>query len=107
MIDDPAFYALAIPAVVMMGLAKGGFSGVGAVSMPLLAMAVSLARLGEISGWLFANHPMAPPPPPDGYTWSLPLLYLVWAIALVPLYIACRWYADLKSRRRDWWLKFV
>jgi uncharacterized membrane protein len=73
----------------------------------VLAMAVSLARLGEISGWLFANHPMAPPPPPDGYTWSLPLLYLVWAIALVPLYIACRWYADLKSRRRDWWLKFV
>jgi uncharacterized membrane protein len=73
----------------------------------VLAMAVSLARLGEISGWLFANHPMAPPPPPDGYPWSLPLLYLVWAIALVPLYIACRWYADLKSRRRDWWLKFV
>jgi uncharacterized membrane protein len=73
----------------------------------VLAMVVSLVRLGEVSGWLFANHPMAPPPPPEGYTWSLPLLYLVWAIAVVMLYGACRWYADLKARRRDWWLKFV
>ncbi len=73
----------------------------------VLAMVVSLVRLGEVSGWLFANHPMAPPPPPEGYTWSLPLLYFVWAIALVILYVACRWYADLKSRRSDWWLKFV
>jgi uncharacterized membrane protein len=73
----------------------------------VLAVVVSIMRLGAISGWLFANHPMAPPPPPEGYTWSLPLLYLVWAIALVMLYIACRWYADLKARRSDWWLKFL
>ena len=72
-----------------------------------LAMAVSRIRLGEVSGWLFANHPTAPPPPPEHYIWSLPLLYLVWAIAVVMLYGACRWYADLKTRRSDWWLKFV
>jgi uncharacterized membrane protein len=73
----------------------------------VLAMVVSLVRLGEVSGWLFGNHPMAPPPPPEEYTWSLPLLYLVWAIALAILYVACRWYADLKARRSEWWLKFV
>ena len=72
-----------------------------------LAIIVSRIRMGEISSWLFANHPMAPPPPPEGYTWSLPLLYAVWAIAVVMLYLPCRWYADLKARRRDWWLKFV
>jgi uncharacterized membrane protein YfcA len=47
-ITDPVFYALATPAVVMMGLAKGGFSGVGAVSMPLLAMAVSPVQAAAI-----------------------------------------------------------
>jgi len=73
----------------------------------VLAIVVSRIRMGEVSGWLFASHPMAPPPPPDGYTWSLPLLYLVWAIAVVMLYGACRWYAGLKARRSDWWMKFV
>ncbi|PZQ61515.1 MAG: hypothetical protein DI570_12120 [Phenylobacterium zucineum] len=48
MITDPVFYALAIPAVVLMGLAKGGFAGVGAVSMPLLALAVSPVQAAAI-----------------------------------------------------------
>jgi uncharacterized membrane protein len=73
----------------------------------VLASVVSRIRMGEVSGWLFASHPMAPPPPPEGYTWSLPLLYLVWAIAVVMLHGACRWYAGLKARRSDWWMKFV
>jgi len=73
----------------------------------VLAMIVSRARIGEVSGWLFANHPMAAGPPPEGYTWSLPLLYLVWVVAIVILYIACRWYADLKARRTDWWLRYL
>jgi uncharacterized membrane protein YfcA len=47
-ITDPVFYALAIPAVVLMGLAKGGFAGVGAVSMPLLALAVSPVQAAAI-----------------------------------------------------------
>jgi uncharacterized membrane protein len=73
----------------------------------ILAIVVSRIRMGEVSGWLFASHPTAPPPPPEGYTWSLPLLYLVWAIAVVMLHGACRWYAGLKARRSDWWMKFV
>ncbi len=44
------------------------------------ALVVSLIRTGRIDPWLFGNHPMAPPPVPDGYRWSLPLLYLVFAI---------------------------
>lgn len=72
-----------------------------------LALLVSLMKTGEISDWLFANHPMGNPPPPDGYAWGLGLLYLVWLITNVVLYFACRWYADLKARRSDWWLKFL
>lgn len=73
-----------------------------------LALVVSLIRLGTVSSWLFTNHPMANPPAPEGYSWSLGLLYLVWAAAIVLLYFPCRWYASLKARRTDWrWLKYI
>ncbi len=72
-----------------------------------LALVVSKIRLGFVSPWLFTNHPMGNPEPPDGYVWSLPLLYLIWAIAIVVLYFACRWFADLKARRSDGWLQYL
>ena len=37
-IADPLFYLLAIPAVTLIGLAKGGFAGLGMISTPLLAL---------------------------------------------------------------------
>jgi uncharacterized membrane protein len=72
-----------------------------------LALVVSKIRLGFVSPWLFSNHPMGNPQPPPGYVWSLPLLYLIWAIAIVLLYFACRWYAALKAKRTDWWLRYL
>jgi hypothetical protein len=72
-----------------------------------LALVVSKVRLGEVSPWLFANHPMGNPPPPDGYPWGLGLLYAVWVVAIAMLYPACRWFAELKSRRKDWWLSYL
>lgn len=41
MISDPAFYLAAIPAVILIGLGKGGFVGVGSLALPLLALATS------------------------------------------------------------------
>ncbi|MCZ7641653.1 MAG: sulfite exporter TauE/SafE family protein [Pseudorhodoplanes sp.] len=38
MINDPIFYLIAIPAVLAIGLAKGGFAGVGLLATPLLAL---------------------------------------------------------------------
>jgi len=73
----------------------------------VLAILVSQIRLGAVSPWLFTNHPMGNPPPPDGYTWSLPLLYLVWAIAVVLLYVASRWFDRVKRTRRAWWASYV
>jgi uncharacterized membrane protein len=71
------------------------------------ALVVSLLREGRVDSWLIANHPMWSPPLPQGYQWSLPLLYLVWAVVVALLYVACRWYADLKVRRTDWWLRYL
>ncbi len=38
MLTDPLFLLVAIPAVTFLGLAKGGFSGVGMIATPLLAL---------------------------------------------------------------------
>ncbi|MEG3176799.1 sulfite exporter TauE/SafE family protein [Sphingomonas sp. RB3P16] len=42
------FYALAVPAVVLLGLSKGGFAGLGALSLPMLALAISPVRAAAI-----------------------------------------------------------
>ena len=41
MITDPVFYAAAIPAVIILGLSKGGFTGFGALAMPIIALVIS------------------------------------------------------------------
>ncbi len=40
MIDDPRFWALAVPAVALTGISKGGTGGGAAVATPLIAIAV-------------------------------------------------------------------
>jgi uncharacterized membrane protein YfcA len=37
-ITDPLFYALAVPAVIALGISKGGFAGVGQMATPMLAL---------------------------------------------------------------------
>ena len=71
------------------------------------AASVSSRVRAAVNPWLFANHPMGNPPPPEGYTWSLGLLYLVWRVAVLLLYFPCRWFAELKARRKDWWLSYL
>ncbi len=39
-ISDPLFYLLAVPAILALGLGKGGFAGLGMISTPLLALSV-------------------------------------------------------------------
>ena len=73
----------------------------------LAACVVSLVREGHVDSWLFTNHPMDPGPLPAGYMWSLPLLYLVYAVCLALLYFPCRWYAGLKAKKRSRLLSYV
>jgi hypothetical protein len=48
MIADPLFYAAAVPAVVLMGLSKGGFSGIGLLSLPLMALTISPVQAAAV-----------------------------------------------------------
>jgi uncharacterized membrane protein len=72
-----------------------------------LAVVVSLARTGAVTPWLFENHPMGNGPAPEGYRWSPGLLYLVWFVAVVMLYFACRWYAAVKASGRHRLLRYL
>lgn len=45
---DPAFFAAMVPAVILMGLAKGGFSGLGLLTLPLMALVVSPVQAAAI-----------------------------------------------------------
>ena len=73
----------------------------------LAAVIVSLVREGKVDGWLFANHPMMNPPPPDGYMWSLTLLYTVFVIVVTLLYWPSRWYWRRKSTNPAAWMRYV
>ena len=44
---------------------------------------------------------------PEGYGYSLPVVYALWAFVVVAVYPACLWFARLKERRRDWWLSYL
>jgi uncharacterized membrane protein len=74
----------------------------------LLAVIVCYARYGT-AHWMFespdlGNFPFTAPP---GWGYSLPIVYLVWALVIVALYPACRWFAGVKQRRRDPWLSYL
>lgn len=48
-VDDPAFWAVAVPAVLLMGLSKSGFgSGFGALAVPLMALAMPVPQAAAI-----------------------------------------------------------
>ncbi|HEX5128985.1 MAG TPA: sulfite exporter TauE/SafE family protein, partial [Usitatibacter sp.] len=49
MITDPWFYAAAIPAVLLVGIAKGGFgSGAGIFATPLMALTIPIPQAAAI-----------------------------------------------------------
>jgi uncharacterized membrane protein len=64
----------------------------------------ALRGAGYHADW-YATAPYASVPPEA--RWSLPQLYLTWAIVVALLYLACRWFASVKAARRDSWLRFI
>ena len=49
MLTDPWFYAVAIPAVILTGLSKGGFlGGIGGVAVPLMSLVISPVQAAAI-----------------------------------------------------------
>jgi uncharacterized membrane protein len=71
-----------------------------------LAVLVALVRYGHAE-WMF-NNPFRPDivaPPDNGF--GLPVVYLVWILVVLSLYPLCRWFAQLKQRRREAWLSYL
>lgn len=48
MITDPLFYAAAVPAVILLGLSKGGFRGIGLLALPMISLVISPIRAAAI-----------------------------------------------------------
>jgi uncharacterized membrane protein len=68
----------------------------------LVALAVGVAQgfpVREI-GVLFIAYP------PD-FGVGLGAVYAFWLAIVLALYPACRWFAAVKARRRDWWLQYL
>ncbi len=66
-ITDPLFYLVAVPAVTLLGLSKGGFAGLGMIATPLVALVVPplqgaaillpiLICQDAISVWIYRRH---------------------------------------------------
>jgi uncharacterized membrane protein len=62
---------------------------------------------GQPIGWLFVTPLERPSPNPGNLGFSLGTVYLFWILGVFLLYFPCRWFAELKSRRRDWWLSYL
>jgi uncharacterized membrane protein len=65
-----------------------------------IALGLSAVRYGEVIPWLVRNPPT---PLPQGYGYSLAVVYAVTAAVVVLLYPVCAWFARVKQRRREWW----
>ena len=76
--------------------------------IPILHIAgvgLALYTFGDAS-WLFRAE-LAPTP--QGYSYGFELLptYVAWIGVVVLLYYPSRWFAQLKARRKDWWLSYL
>jgi uncharacterized membrane protein len=70
----------------------------------VVAMLLSLIQGGELRRIPVVANPGSMP---SWYGVSLPGVYLAWAMVVMAMYLPCRWYAGLKARRGDWWLRYT
>jgi len=74
-----------------------------------IALLISYLRHGGPSGLfvgpLFYDDARSVYPPDYGF--GLVGVYAVWLFVVIALYPVCRWFAELKKRRRDVWLSYL
>jgi uncharacterized membrane protein len=69
-----------------------------------VALGVWRLRHAPVDDSAFATAPYVQLPP--ALRWELPLLYLVFALVVAVLYVACRWFAAVKARSPAAWLRY-
>lgn len=62
---------------------------------------------GQPVAWQFASPVDKFNSLPSGIGFRLWVVYLCWILGVILLYPLCKWFADLKARRRDWWLSYL
>jgi uncharacterized membrane protein len=70
-----------------------------------LAVVVAYMQFGN-ADWLFGS-PFNWEKAPAGATHSLAVVYLVWIGVVLMLYPLCRWFAEVKRKRREAWLTYL
>jgi uncharacterized membrane protein len=75
----------------------------------LIAVALSYVRYGR-ADWLFQNPPGPRGPPfplPDGYGYSLPVVYAIWLGVVLVLIPVCASFGRFKRARGSVWLTYL
>jgi uncharacterized membrane protein len=97
----------------------GGFAGevlatYGRVPLFIYLLHLYVAHAAAVILWLvegFDFHQLrdfgVQAAPPEGLGLSLAGTYAAWILIIAALFPACRWYAGVKQRRRDWWLSYL
>jgi uncharacterized membrane protein len=44
---------------------------------------------------------------PEGYGHNLPFIYFIWSVVILLLYFPCKRFAELKEKRKSWWLSYL
>lgn len=71
----------------------------------VLAIAVGFIFQQPID-WLWSQPLPLGRRTPSEYGHGLPFIYLMTVLAVILLYFPCQWFAKLKQRRKDWWLRY-
>jgi uncharacterized membrane protein YfcA len=99
-VTDPLFYLLAIPAITLLGIGKGGFSGVGMIATPLMALAIPPLQAAAIvqpilmvqdviSAWVYRR---------DYDAWNLKVLLIGGTIGVSAAWFLARYLTDAHVR---------
>jgi uncharacterized membrane protein len=74
----------------------------------LLAIGAHAAAGHNLDGMFNTIHDFFVTPAAFGGTgFPLAVVYVAWIAVLVIIYPLCRWWSDVKRRRRDWWLSYL
>jgi len=69
------------------------------------ALIVNIMRTGAAHAEWYDSAPFAQVPADQ--RWTLAMLYAVFAVNVLLLYAACRWYASVKQRRPRAWMRYI